>query len=169
MKESSSAAVPLIPDPLCPVPFGTATGRLKTFRQASGMSTSNWSCIAVFVMLSALISRLNCYCHRFVGQSLYGSESGKPRALFGRVETMWGHQIFPGESYGKTCAGYFPEQALVIDHCFPFQEYSLISIFLLGYNRIMKTLWTALTEPHRLHIVELLRDGTVVELAPDAK
>jgi DNA-binding transcriptional ArsR family regulator len=23
----------------------------------------------------------------------------------------------------------------------------------------MKTLWTALTEPHRLHIVELLRDG----------
>lgn len=102
MKESSSAAVPLIPDPLSPVPFGTATGRLKTFRQASGMSTSNWSCIAVFVMLSALISQLNCYCHRFVGQSLYGSESGKPRALFGRVETMWGHQIFPGESYGKT-------------------------------------------------------------------
>ena len=53
----------------------------------------------------------------------------------------------------------FPEHTLVIDHCFPFQEYSLTSIFLLGYNRIMKTLWTALTEPHRLHIVELLRDG----------
>ncbi len=53
----------------------------------------------------------------------------------------------------------FPEHALVRDNCFPFQEYSLTSIFLLGYNRIMKTLWTALTEPHRLHIVELLRDG----------
>ena len=53
----------------------------------------------------------------------------------------------------------FPEHALVIDNYFPFQEYSLTSIFLLGYNRIMKTLWTALTEPHRLHIVELLRDG----------
>src|SRR5258708_2004380 len=53
----------------------------------------------------------------------------------------------------------FPEHTLVIDHCFPFQEYSLTSIFLLGYNRIMKPLWTALTEPHRLHIVELLRDG----------
>ena len=53
----------------------------------------------------------------------------------------------------------FPEYAFVIDNCFPFQEYSLTSIFLLGYNRIMKTLWTALTEPHRLHIVELLRDG----------
>ncbi len=53
----------------------------------------------------------------------------------------------------------FPDHALVIDSYFPFQEYSLTSIFLLGYNRIMKTLWTALTEPHRLHIVELLRDG----------
>ena len=81
MKESSSAAVPLIPDPLSPVPFGTATGLLKTFRQASGVSTSNCSCIAVFVMLSALISRQNCYCHRFARQSLYGSESRKPFAL----------------------------------------------------------------------------------------
>ena len=53
----------------------------------------------------------------------------------------------------------FPDHALVIDSYFPFQEYSLTGIFLLGYNRIMKTLWTALTEPHRLHIVELLRDG----------
>src|SRR5258708_39419833 len=53
----------------------------------------------------------------------------------------------------------FPEHTLVIDHCFPFQEYSLTSIFLLGYNKTMKTLWTALTEPNRLHIVELLRDG----------
>ena len=102
MKESSSAAAPLILDLLSPVPFGTAPGLLKTFRQASGVSTNNWLCIVVFVMLSALISRQNCYCRRFVGQSLYGSESGKPRALFGRVETMWGHQIFPGESYGKT-------------------------------------------------------------------
>ena len=61
----------------------------------------------------------------------------------------------------------FPEHALVIDNCFPFQEYSLTSIFPLGYNRIMKTLWTALTEPNRLHIVELLRDGplTVGEIA----
>src|SRR5205807_4793835 len=60
----------------------------------------------------------------------------------------------------------FPEHALVIDNCFPFQEYSLTSIFLLGYNRIMKTLWTALADPNREHIVELLRDGplTVGEL-----
>ncbi len=29
----------------------------------------------------------------------------------------------------------------------------------MRYNRSMKTLWTALTEPNRLHIVELLRDG----------
>ena len=39
------------------------------------------------------------------------------------------------------------------------KEYTLTSIFLLGYTITMKTLWTALTEPHRLHIVELLRDG----------
>ena len=32
-------------------------------------------------------------------------------------------------------------------------------IFLLGYTWSMKTLWAALTEPNRLHIVELLRDG----------
>src|SRR5258708_4933572 len=41
----------------------------------------------------------------------------------------------------------------------PFQEYALTSIFLLRYTKTMKTLWTALTEPNRLHIVELLRDG----------
>ncbi|GHO56200.1 transcriptional regulator [Ktedonobacter robiniae] len=29
----------------------------------------------------------------------------------------------------------------------------------MGYNLGMKTLWTALTEPNRLHIIELLRDG----------
>src|SRR5207302_4550127 len=40
-----------------------------------------------------------------------------------------------------------------------FQEYILTSIFLFGYTWIMKTLWTALTEPNRFHIVELLRDG----------
>jgi DNA-binding transcriptional ArsR family regulator len=40
-----------------------------------------------------------------------------------------------------------------------FWEYTLTSIFLLGYNRDMKTLWTALMEPNRFHIVELLRDG----------
>ena len=39
------------------------------------------------------------------------------------------------------------------------QEYALTDIFLLGYNITMKTIWTALTEPNRLHIVELLRDG----------
>jgi DNA-binding transcriptional ArsR family regulator len=53
----------------------------------------------------------------------------------------------------------FPEHALAIDNCFPYQEYALTGIFLLGYNRIMKTLWTALMETNRLHIVELLRDG----------
>jgi DNA-binding transcriptional ArsR family regulator len=35
----------------------------------------------------------------------------------------------------------------------------LTSIFLFGYTITMKTVWTALTEPNRLHIVELLRDG----------
>jgi DNA-binding transcriptional ArsR family regulator len=39
------------------------------------------------------------------------------------------------------------------------QEYILTSIFLIKYTVTMKTLWTALTEPNRLHIVELLRDG----------
>ena len=29
----------------------------------------------------------------------------------------------------------------------------------MRYTRSMKILWTALMEPHRLHIVELLRDG----------
>ena len=42
----------------------------------------------------------------------------------------------------------------------------MTSIFLFGYTRSMKTLWTALMEPNRLHIVELLRDGplTVSEI-----
>src|ERR1051326_5412240 len=40
----------------------------------------------------------------------------------------------------------------------PHQEYSLTRIFLLGYTRDMKTLWTALTEPNRFRMVELLRD-----------
>jgi len=35
----------------------------------------------------------------------------------------------------------------------------LTSIFPFVYTRTMKTLWAALTEPNRLHIVELLRDG----------
>ena len=39
-------------------------------------------------------------------------------------------------------------------------------IFLFGYTITMKTLWTALADPNREHIVELLRDGplTVGEL-----
>src|SRR5438128_12371890 len=53
----------------------------------------------------------------------------------------------------------FPERAFVRDQNIPKKEYALTSIFLFGYNRTMKTLWTALTEPNRLHIVELLRDG----------
>src|SRR2546427_11550899 len=53
----------------------------------------------------------------------------------------------------------FPEHAFVISQNIPIQEYTLTSIFLFGYNRTMKTTWTALTEPNRLHIVELLRDG----------
>jgi len=35
----------------------------------------------------------------------------------------------------------------------------LTSIFLFGYTMFMKTLWTALMEPNRFHIIELLRDG----------
>ena len=35
----------------------------------------------------------------------------------------------------------------------------MTSIFLFGYTIVMKTLWTALMEPNRFHIVELLRDG----------
>ena len=48
-----------------------------------------------------------------------------------------------------------------------FQEYILKSIFLFGYTRTMNTLLTALMEPNRLHIVELLRDGplTVGQIA----
>ena len=53
----------------------------------------------------------------------------------------------------------FPERAFVRDQNIPKKEYTLTSIFLFGYNRTMKTTWTALTEPNRLHIVELLRDG----------
>jgi DNA-binding transcriptional ArsR family regulator len=40
-----------------------------------------------------------------------------------------------------------------------FREYSLTGIFLLGYVYVMETLWSALMEPHRFRIVELLRDG----------
>jgi len=42
----------------------------------------------------------------------------------------------------------------------------LTRIFLFGYTITMKTLWTALADPNREHIVELLRDGplTVGEL-----
>jgi DNA-binding transcriptional ArsR family regulator len=52
-----------------------------------------------------------------------------------------------------------------------FKEYSLTSIFLFGYNKDMKTLWTALMEPNRFHMVELLRDGplTVGEIAERLK
>src|SRR6202158_3467121 len=50
-------------------------------------------------------------------------------------------------------------RAFLIDQNILFQEYILTSIFLFGYTRTMKTLWTALMEPNRLHIVELLRDG----------
>src|SRR3989441_9702250 len=55
----------------------------------------------------------------------------------------------------------------MIDQNILLQEYALTSIFLFGYTIDMKTLWTALTEPNRLHIVELLRDGplTVGEIA----
>ncbi len=43
----------------------------------------------------------------------------------------------------------------------------MTSIFLSGYTINMKTLWAALMEPNRLHIVELLREGplTVGEIA----
>ena len=49
--------------------------------------------------------------------------------------------------------------SFMIDQNILFQEYALTGIFLFGYTINMKTLWTALTEPNRLHIVELLRDG----------
>jgi DNA-binding transcriptional ArsR family regulator len=47
----------------------------------------------------------------------------------------------------------------------------LTGIFLFVYTRTMKTTWTALTEPNRLHIVELLRDGplTVGEITEQLK
>src|SRR5579884_1830535 len=51
------------------------------------------------------------------------------------------------------------EITIEIDQNILFQEYSLTRIFFFRYTRNMKTLWTALTEPNRLHIVELLRDG----------
>ena len=38
-------------------------------------------------------------------------------------------------------------------------EYALTSIFLLWYNRAMQAILSALAEPNRLKIVELLRDG----------
>jgi DNA-binding transcriptional ArsR family regulator len=43
----------------------------------------------------------------------------------------------------------------------------LTRIFFFGYTMIMNTRWTALMEPNRLHIVELLRDGplTVGQIA----
>ena len=50
-------------------------------------------------------------------------------------------------------------RAFLKDQNILFREYSLTSIFLFGYTRTMKTLWTALMEPNRVHIVELLRDG----------
>jgi DNA-binding transcriptional ArsR family regulator len=55
----------------------------------------------------------------------------------------------------------------MIDQNILLKEYTLTGIFLFGYTIDMKTLWTALTEPNRLHIVELLRDGplTVGEIA----
>jgi DNA-binding transcriptional ArsR family regulator len=46
-------------------------------------------------------------------------------------------------------------------HYILFREYALTGIFLFEYTRAMKTLWTALTEPNRFHIVELLRDGAL--------
>src|SRR5258707_3700201 len=55
----------------------------------------------------------------------------------------------------------FPERASVKARNILFQEYALTSIFPFVYTRTMKTLWAALTEPNRLHIVELLRDGPV--------
>ncbi len=62
---------------------------------------------------------------------------------------------------------YLDNEYPVLDRCIPEKEYSLTSIFLFGYTMNMKTLWTALMEPNRLHMVELLRDGplTVGEIA----
>jgi DNA-binding transcriptional ArsR family regulator len=61
----------------------------------------------------------------------------------------------------------FAENGLAMAISILFQEYSLTRIFLKEYTYDMETLWSALTEPHRLRIVELLRDGplTVGEIA----
>jgi len=53
----------------------------------------------------------------------------------------------------------FAENGLALASNILFREYSLTGIFLSGYTYDMETLWSALTEPHRLRIVELLRDG----------
>lgn len=82
---------------------------------------------------------------------------------------IWRLMIFPGSRQ-------LPEEDLEIYDLLaicrviqkiPHQEYTLTSIFLFGYNRVMRTVWTALMEPNRLHMVELLRDGplTVGEIA----
>src|SRR5260221_1645826 len=52
-----------------------------------------------------------------------------------------------------------PESALVIGRIIPNQEYTFTSIFFFRYTWTMKTFWTALTEPNRFHMVEMLRDG----------
>lgn len=38
-------------------------------------------------------------------------------------------------------------------------KYALTGIFHLSYIQYMNTIFSALAEPHRLHMVELLRDG----------
>ena len=53
----------------------------------------------------------------------------------------------------------FAKNGLAMVMNIPKREYSLTEIFLLEYAYDMETLWSALTEPHRLRIVELLRDG----------
>jgi DNA-binding transcriptional ArsR family regulator len=47
----------------------------------------------------------------------------------------------------------------ISERAFSAFQHSLTGIFLLGYIVNMKTLWTALMEPNRLYIVELLRAG----------
>src|SRR5713101_3762223 len=46
-----------------------------------------------------------------------------------------------------------------IDRNILFYEYALRGIILFGYTRTMKPICTAVMEPNRLHIVELLRDA----------
>jgi len=48
-----------------------------------------------------------------------------------------------------------------------FNEYSLTGIFVLRYIKYMEKVLSALAEPNRFHIIELLRDGplTVGEIA----